>query len=116
MKAITGSVILNRVATRVDGSLSLSFSTPELTNDEKLAFLQLQNTELKILLQASDSEPELKEIKGQFETKTPSQRLRAVLYIHWKQASGEGEFEEFYRRQMDTIINQIKNKLEPKDT
>lgn len=117
MKAITCPVILGRVSTRSDGSLTLSFSTPELTPDEKVAFMEVQNTNLKMLLQPEDNEPaELKEVKGQFETKTPSQRLRAVLYIHWKQASGEGEFEDHYRRQMDQIINQFKNKLEPKDT
>lgn len=117
MKAITCPVILSRVSTRSDGSLALSFSTPELTPDEKVAFMELQNTELKVLIQPMDNEPaELKEVKGQFETKTPSQRLRAVLYIHWKQASGEGEFEDHYRRQMDQIINQYKSKLEPKDT
>ncbi len=112
MKAITCPVILDRVSTRSDGSLTLSFSTPELTPDEKLVFLELQKKNLKMLLQPTDEiTTEMKEVRGQFETRTPSQRLRSCLYIYWKQASGQGEFDDFYRKQMDEIINNIKTKL-----
>ncbi len=115
MRAITCPVILGRVSTRSDGSLTLSFSTPELKPDEKVAFMEVQNSNLKMLLQPSDNDPaELKEVKGQFDTKTPGQRLRSVLYIYWKQADGTGEFENFYRRQIEEIINNIKQRLEPK--
>lgn len=70
---------------------------------------------LKLLLQPSDSEPvELKEVKGQFERKTPGQRLRACLFIHWKQCGETGEFEDHYRRQMELLINSVKSKLEDK--
>lgn len=115
MKALTCPVILTGAATRSDGSLSLRFSTPELSPDEKVAFMEIQNTNLKLLLQPVDNEPaELKEVKGQFDTKTPSQRLRAVLYILWKQADGTGEFEDFYKRRIEDIINSVKRKLEAK--
>lgn len=115
MKALTCPVILTGAATRADGSLSLRFSTPELSPDEKVAFMEIQNTNLKMLLQPSESEPaELKEVKGQFDRKTHSQRLRSVLFILWKQADGTGDFEEFYRRRMEDIINTVKTKLEQK--
>ena len=114
MKAITCPVILGRVSTCKDGSLTLSFSTPELTPDEKVAFMEVLNQNLKMLLQPDAMVVEMKEIRGQFETKTPSQRLRSLLYIWWKQSSGQGEFESFYQRQMEQIINTIKEKLEPK--
>ncbi len=115
MKAITCPTILDRVSTRSDGSLTLSFSTTELLPDEKLVFLELQKKNLKMLLQPTDEiTTEMKEVRGQFETRTHSQRLRSCLYIYWKQADGTGEFETFYRRQMDEIINNIKTKLEPK--
>ncbi len=114
-RALTCPVILGRVSTRSDGSLTLSFSTPELKPDEKVAFMEMQNQNLKLLLQPSDADPaELKEVKGQFDTKTPSSRLRSVLYLFWKQADGTGEFESFYRRQMESMIDNIKQKLEPK--
>lgn len=77
--------------------------------------MEIQNTNLKLLLQPVDNEPaELKEVKGQFDTKTPSQRLRAVLFILWRQADGTGDFEDFYRRRIEDIINSVKRKLEAK--
>jgi len=98
MKAITCPVILTGAATRADGSLGLRFVTPELPADEKVAFMELQNQNLKMLLQPSNGEPvELKEIRGQFDKKTPSQRLRASLFVLWKQASGQGDYEDCLR-------------------
>ena len=45
--------------------------------------------------------------------KTPSQRLRAVLFVYWKQhKQKEIEFDIFYVRYMNRLIEQIKEKLE----
>lgn len=115
MKAVTCPVILSSAATRSDGSLSLKFSTPELEASEKTAFFELLNLNLKLLLQPADGVPvELKEVKGQFDKKTPSARLRAVLFVFWKQADGTGDFEDFYRKRIDDVIELFKKKLEPK--
>jgi len=112
MKAITCPVILSGASTRRDGSLGLRFDTPELSPDEKVALMELQNRNLKMLLQPAEDAPvELKEVKGEFDRKTPGQRLRAVLFCLWRQC-GEGEFEDFYRRRMEQIIETIKGKLD----
>lgn len=117
MKALTCPVIMGRCSTRSDGSLSISFSTPELSPDEKVAFMELQNKNLKLLLQPQDSEPaELKEVKGQFDKKTPSQRLRSILFVYWKQSDGTGEFDNFYSRWMNDLCESVKAKLEPEPT
>jgi hypothetical protein len=44
------------------------------------------------------------------ETKSPAQRLRAVIYVLGKQ-KGEKDMELFYRRIMDKLIEQVKEKL-----
>lgn len=117
MKAITGEMILTSASTRVDGSLSLRFSTSELAVDEKVALLELQNQVLSVLLQPKNAEPVgLKEFKNKFEEKSPSARLRAVLFILWKETDGTGEFEEFYRRRMNSIIDKIKEKFPERTT
>lgn len=114
-KAITCPVILTGAATRSDGSVSLRFSTPELQPEEKTAFFELLNINLKLLLQPADGVPvELKEVKGEFDRKTPGQRLRACLFILYKQSEGGGEFEDFYLRRMSEIIEAVKKQLEPK--
>ncbi len=114
MKAITCDVILTSASTRADGSLGLRLATPELKPDEKTVFFELLNQSLKMLLQPKDGEPaELKDVKKEFECKTPSQRLRAVLFVAWKQAKEPGEYEDFYREKMEFFINNVKQNLQP---
>lgn len=105
MKAITCDVILTGVSTRADGSLSLRFSTPELSTMEKVAVMELQNKELKILLQPTDSNEAMVTIKKG--VTTPSQRLRAALHVAWSKSGRAGDFDTFYVRRMEVIINSI---------
>ena len=113
MKAFTCGVIIGGVSTKVDGGLSIRIITPELSPQEKAAVFELQNTELKMLLQQeSEGHPKLTDCKTEFDTKTPSQRLRAVIFVLYKNAGqSAGEFEEFYRRRMESIINMVKEQL-----
>ena len=114
MKAITCDVILTSASTRADGSLGLRFSTPELKAEEKTVFFELLNQSLKMLLQPKDGEPaELKEVKREFECKTPGQRLRAVLFVAWKQAKEPGDFEDYYKSKMDFFLDDVKANLQP---
>jgi len=43
--------------------------------------------------------------------KTPSQRLRGVLYVLWSEKK-EGEFNSFYVKKMEEIIEHFKGKLD----
>lgn len=114
MRAITCSVILSAASTRVDGSLSLRLSTPELEADEKTVFFEALNKPMKMLLQPDeDSVAELKEIKSEFDKKSPSQRLRNVLFILWKQQESAMDFDQWYLRRMEKIIMEHKAMLEP---
>ncbi len=113
-KAITCDVILTSASTRTDGSLGLRLATPELDASEKTTFFELLNQNLKMLLQPKDGEPaELKDVKREFECKTPAQRLRAVIFVAWKQAKEPGEFEDFYRQKMEFFIEDVKQNLQP---
>jgi hypothetical protein len=109
-------MILTGAATRADGSLSLRFATCELTADEKAALMELQNRNLKVLLQPQDEAPEgIKEIKGQFDKKSPSLRMRNTLFCLWKYLTEQGKieisFETFYLREVERLINSIKDQL-----
>lgn len=106
---------MTSASTKADGSLSIRFCTSELATDEKVALMELQNQVIKVLLQPKDAEPVgLKEFKNKFEDKTPSQRLRAVLFVLWKETDGTGEFDDFYRRRINSIIDKIKEKFPEK--
>lgn len=114
MKAIECKVIINRVSTRKDQSLSVSLETPELTAEESVVLMRLANRELAMVLTPlGENVTAVQEVKGQFETKTSSARLRSVIFVLWKQADDTGEFEDFYRRRMEEIISKVKEKLAP---
>lgn len=54
---------------------------------------------------------DLPEIKTD-DTKTPSQRLRAVLFLMWKQDNqGHLTFTTYYEMMMEKIVNHFKGKL-----
>lgn len=38
--------------------------------------------------------------------KRPSQRLRDVIYVRWREGGEHGEFDEFYRAAMNEIIDE----------
>ena len=56
---------------------------------------------------------EVPEVKPEFKgEKTPSQRLRNVIYVFWEKQGAKGDFETFYKRQMERLINKIKEQLD----
>ena len=114
MKSISSPVILSGIRAKVDGSLGLSLSTPELSPDEKVLFMSLQNKNCQMALVPTDEpiEEETK-VKGELAVKTPGQRLRAVLFVLYKQ-DYEGKyktFSEFYEITMNRTIESFKGKL-----
>lgn len=40
--------------------------------------------------------------------KSPSQKVRAILYLHWELELPTETFEEFYDKEMGRIINALK--------
>lgn len=104
--------IFTGFSSKADKSLAFRGCTPELTAAEQVALIAVHGLNVRLLIEPMDYELEAKvEVKGQFDKKTPSQRLRAVLFVLWKQADGTGDFEDFYRRQMEELIEQTKNRL-----
>ncbi len=118
MKTIVSSIIITRFSSRVDGSLSFSVSTPELSATEKVAFMELQGTNCRAVFEPVDYVPESKlTIKSEVGIKTPSERLRAVLFCYYKQEmDGKPEsvtFNQFYETHMEKFCEFIKGKLKP---
>lgn len=115
LPAISCDLIITSIRTRVDRSLSLSACTPELSDAECLVFLKLRNQNLKAIFQPTDGAPsELCDVKGEFDRKSPSQRLRAILFLLHKQQESSLSFEEFYLRHMSKLVQQHKDMLGPR--
>lgn len=107
---------LYKVNSKVDRSYSLTFVTRELGGVEAVALLDdLMNEGW--LMWSSDNDltdadvPDEKadSMTGQ---KTQAQRLRAVIYRLWEQKGKKGDSESYYRSIMESLIEQVKERLE----
>lgn len=112
------SAQIGSIRSLVDGSVSITLTTPELSPGKagelfglrnKIAFVyvserQIEASEKKMV---DSLDPELK-------GKTPSQRLRNVLYRCWEQ-NNEGyiDADSHYKAKMELIITTYKSELNP---
>lgn len=110
---------MGRVATKADGSLSLSFSTSEMDAAETTVLLMLARINLKMLLTPVGVAAEAPvEVKSETSTKTPSARLRNSLFVLFKQKQALGffkgkTFDQMYAEHMEKLISEVKDQLEP---
>ena len=108
------------IATRQDSSVKIVLSTYELDTDRAVKLFNLRKTECLMYLSSDNiSQEELDALDGfkldaeKTDGKTPSQRLRAVLYVYWKQHKQKDiEFDIFYLKYMNRTIDKIKDKLD----
>ena len=120
MKAIVSQIIITGFSSRVDGSLSFRAATPELSVTERVDFMELQGKNCRALFEPTDYAADGKtEIKNPLGTKTPSQRLRGVLFVLYTQLTKkvggltDKSFDQFYVEQYESIIESYKRQLEP---
>jgi len=108
--------ILSRYASMADKGLRLTFETNELDNDDSAHLISLKGEFGYLVFVPRDKRPEDVDIpeyavdfKGQ---KTPSQRLRAVIFRVWQTTDKTLSSELYYNQKMDEIIEHLKKKLD----
>ncbi len=105
----TAPAILTRLAFTKDGGLSIGFATNELTDKDKVIASQFHGKFGVVLFKENEITPEeIPATDATDKSKSPCQRLRATLFILWKQRGMKGDFESFYRRQMEEAIDRVK--------
>ena len=113
MKGFTVEAQLMGVHSKVDGGLGLNLHTKELNPEEKAMIMAYHMKAGWLLFSPNEiSDSDIPKGVAEKGAKTPSQRLRAVLFILWKQAGDIDDFERFYEMQMETFINEVKFKLD----
>lgn len=113
MKAIKTQAIITSFRSKVDRSLSFSVQTPELTTTERATFMDLQGLNVEMLIDPKDEKFEgTVTIDKEVVTKTPSQRLRAVMFLTWQKNGSNGDFQAFYQTEMERLIDSYKRQLE----
>ncbi len=118
---MTGTLIcceIGRVQSKVDGSVSITLDTQEISGGKigelfdlrkKVAYVYISGRQVETNEKAivDSLDPELK-------GKTPGQRLRNVLYRAWDQMpDGYKDSDSYYRAKMESIINGVKAELNP---
>lgn len=114
MKIILPAV-LNPISRRKDKSVRLSLETRELSPEETLSLMSVEGAEMWVCLAPNEGEMEIPEENAQVDEKSPSERLKNVLFIWWKQEVDAGKYvgiyETFRRERMERIIETVKGKL-----
>lgn len=107
--------VFSSFSSRADGSVGFRGSGPEMSASEKVALMELHGLNVKLLITPSDFEPESKVVVDRdLRSKTPSQRLRSILFIQWKQKTTHGDtFDEYYAKRMNDICEAEKQLFEP---
>jgi hypothetical protein len=110
-------VIVTSLSTKVDGSIKMTMETRELDGKDSAKLFDLRGTEAWVLVAPSEMKEE--DVKLPTEradpamgTKTPSQRLRGVLFRVWQQKNSSTDFESYYRVTLESLIDKYKEKLD----
>lgn len=114
MNSVSVPAQLMGIRSLADGGVSLSFHTAEITASEKVVLMNLHTQAGWLLFNPDNEVPaeDIPEHDSGYETKTPGQRLRAVLFLLWKQEGEKGSFNEYYEKSMEKFITLLKGRLE----
>ena len=105
--------ILTGFSTKLDGGASVRFATNELTDTDVLELKRHQGQFGWLAFRENSFKiADLPQEQAEDKQKTPSKRLRAVLFVRWQQLGKQGDFENYYRTQMEKIIDYLKTKLD----
>jgi len=111
---------VNKISTTPDKGLKITLTTQELDNESMATLFELMNKFTWVAFKdfekgdILEEELEIPEVqpteKGD---KSPSTRLRNALYVWYMQnRSGKEDFDTFYKRQMEKIIDKVKSNLD----
>lgn len=113
MKSLETNAIITSISSKADGSLGLRVSTPELSVEEKVLFMSLQNLNIKLTIEPEDA-VDIVKIDKKMDGKSPSERLYNVIFVYYKQVNSTEDFQAFYKRNIEHLIDAYKDKLLPR--
>lgn len=96
---------IGNISTMADWGIKITIYTPELPPEEMIALFMAKKGWLIEDLDIPETRTDSK--------KSPSERLRSVLYIYWENNMKNtfAKFDTFYLDWMDKKIDQIKERL-----
>lgn len=116
MKGILIAAQIEGIRSRKDKTISLTLGTQELSPEKAGELFSINGRLVTIYLSVKDISTDEQELIDSIEPdmpgKSPSQRLRAVLFRMWEQ-NNEGYTDKnmHYQHHMEKILEHYKNKL-----
>lgn len=104
MKPIQFSAQIEKLTANSDKTVSLKIGSQELPASDVGLLVEMFEKQIWIALAETaikESDLNAPEIVESLDTKTPSQRQRDRLFVYWKEKKIEGDFESWYRVQLD---------------
>lgn len=111
MKSITVPVKIGGSRSKKDRTMSLTMTLPVINAEEKALFFEMDGIDAEMTLSPMGEDAPVYKINKEFEYKSPSTRLRNILFVLWGQSGKTGDFDSFYKLGMETIIEHYKEKL-----
>ena len=111
---LTAPAVIQTIKTLVDRTISLRIDlSRELPSEEITNLMSLRQKEGWFLFSENKvDECAIPDVKADTPSvKTPSYRLRGVLYRIWEAGERTNTFEEFYLNYMEKLIEKLKEKL-----
>lgn len=115
-KHFTVQAYISKLTTLVgDNTIRLTVDCQEMSPEQEAELFRLKRKMgWFFFLEKPEAEIDpkaLPDVAMDAKEKTPSQRLRAVIWHHWDRSDKTLTFEQFYQQKMDGIINYLKDKL-----
>lgn len=107
---------ITRISTTKDHGLKINIETQEIPFEEKAKLLSLADKYGYFFFAETEIREvdysKLPKITLEDNEKSPSKRLRNVLFIYWQISVGNKKpFEEFYKETIEQYIDAVKEKL-----
>lgn len=106
--------IISKVQTLADNTIRMQVDLQELAPDNEAEIFRLRNKLGWFVFAESGDirETDIPTEPLEDNQKTPSQRLRGVMYVYWEKSKKDTDFETFYRQQTEKYIELIKRKID----
>lgn len=113
MTTIQIPATLDAANRRKDRSVSLRLTSMQELSNQEFAVIDTLHGANGWMLFAPEAfqEEDIPQESPPSSGKTPSQRLRAALFVLWEQTNPGNDFDTFYRQRMERIIEAVKQEF-----
>jgi hypothetical protein len=116
MKLVLETTV-DSISSRVDNTVKIVISTQELDPSQAASLFAFRGKYVKVLFSDNNISPmeekliDEEVIQDGRKIKSSSQRLRSVFYKLWEAGGSAGDFDSFYKSEMNRVIDHFKAKL-----